>query len=223
MALAQAPGDAGPLTAPPQGVTLTGQWVLDPEQSDDPDEVVQNMKGVPTDDTGPVGGPTGPGQAGRPRDPQGREPPSGPGVDVMTPGVTGGVGGGDPLRRTPSGSKWPVPRAAYGYLLDLPQTLTIAQRPSLILIQDDDDEGRTRGLRPDGVRRRSPDGAAETRTRWEDAGLHVETWRDDGVHVDELFELGADGSLLSVTLNVAESGVTLDVERVFRRSGSDDR
>jgi hypothetical protein len=113
-------------------------------------------------------------------------------------------------------------RPAYAYVLDLPKTLTIAQRPSLILIQEDDAEGRIRGLRPDGVRRRSPDGTAETRTRWEGPRLHVDTWRDDGLHVEEVFALAADGSLLTVTVSVVEAATTLTLERVFHPEHTED-
>jgi hypothetical protein len=45
----------------------------------------------------------------------------------------------------------------------------------------------------------------------------VETWHDDGVRVAEIFELAPDGTLLTVTVQVADGGSsTITLERVFR-------
>jgi hypothetical protein len=225
-ALAQEPQGEAPASAPPPGLSLTGRWRLDPARSDDPKRKVRDaMKGIETDDSGPVGPigpPSTPGRGGTPRDPgRGDPPPTGPGVDVMTPGVSGVGGSDDPFHRRPSGSSRSEARAAYGVVLDLPEALTIAQRPSLILVQEDDDEGRVRGLHPDGSRRRGPLGATEA--RWEEGGrLRVKTWRDDGVDVDETFELAPDRSRLTVTVRVAQGGVHMTLERVFVPDESDD-
>ncbi len=222
-ALAQEPQGEPPAAGPPTGLSLTGRWRLDPARSDDPKRKVRDaMKGIGTDESGPVGPPSIPGRGGTPRDPaRGDPPPTGPGVDVMTPGVAGVGGSDDPFHRRSSGSGRSEPRAAYAVVLDLPETLTIAQRPSLILIQEDDDEGRVRGLHPDGSRRRGPLGATET--RWEEGGrLRVKTWRDDGVDVDETFELAADRTQLTVTVRVAQAGVTMALERVFVPDESED-
>jgi hypothetical protein len=225
-AFAQEAEGETPASGPPPGLSLTGQWTLDPARSDDPKQKVRDaVKGIGTDDSGPVGPvrpPTTPGRGGTPRDPARGEPaPTGPGVDVMTPGVAGVGGSDDPFHRRSSGSGRSEPRAAYEFVLDLPETVTIAQRPSLILIQEDDDEGRVRGLHPDGSRRRGPLGATET--RWEEEGrLRVKTWRDDGVDVDETFELAADRSQLTVTVRVAQGGVAMTLERVFVPDESED-
>lgn len=222
-ALAQEPQGEPSAAGPPPGLSLTGRWRLDPARSDDPKRKVRDaMKGIGTDDSGPVGPPSTPGRGGTPRDPSRRDPPpTGPGVDVMTPGVAGVGGSDDPFHRRSSGSGRSEPRAAYEFVLDLPETVTIAQRPSLILIQEDDDEGRVRGLHPDGSRRRGPLGATET--RWEEEGrLRVKTWRDDGVDVDETFELAADRSQLTVTVRVAQGGVAMTLERVFVPDESED-
>jgi hypothetical protein len=210
-------------------VSLTGRWVLDPARSDDPGQVVGDaMKGVGTDDTGPlgpvdpVGPPRTPGGSGTPRDHGGDEPPTGPGIDVMTPGVTGVGGADDPFHRRSSGAGRSAAREAYAFVLDLPEALTIAQRPSLILIQEGDDEGRVRGLHPDGSRRPGPDGPTET--RWEKGGrLHVKSWRDDGVDVDETFELALDRSQLTVTVRVVQGGTALNLKRVFVPEESESR
>jgi hypothetical protein len=131
---------------------------------------------------------------------------------------------GDPFRRggsTGSGSSWPS-RSGWGsasdYVKDLPETLTIAQRPELILIQENDDEGRTRALVPDGARRRSADREYQHTSRWEGAVLKVETWYDDGLHVRETFELAPEGSLLTVSFRVDDGGDPVTVERVYRLS-----
>jgi hypothetical protein len=203
-------------SAPPAGVSLTGRWSLDPDRSDDPRlKVKEAMAGVPSDDSGPVRRPPSPGPGGMPRDPRDDGAPAGPGVDIMTPGMTGAGVSDDPFRTGSSGSGRSDPRAAYEYVLDLPKTLTIAQRSSLILIQENDDEGRTRGLHPDGSRRQSPGGKSATRTRWEKGRLHVETWRGDGVDVDEVFEIAPDKSQLTVVVRVAQGGVGMTLERVF--------
>lgn len=215
-----------PGTRPPE-VSLTGQWRLDPARSDDPKEKVRDaMKGIGTDDSGPlgpvdpVGPPTSPGGSGTPRDHGGAKPPAGPGVDVMTPGVTGVGGSDDPFRRS-SGAGRSAPREAYAFVLDLPEELTIAQRPSLILIQENDDESRVRGLHPDGSRRPGPNGPTEA--RWEEDGrLHVKTWREDGVDVEENFALAPDRSQLTVSVRVVQGGTALALERVFVPDESDD-
>jgi hypothetical protein len=131
--------------------------------------------------------------------------------------MTGTDGTGDPFGRGgASRSSRSQARAAFDHVLDLPETLTIAQRPSLILIQEDDDEGRTRALRPDGVRQPTTGGESESRTRWDRGLLHVETWHDDGVHVEEIFELAPDASLLTVSVRVDDGGSAIALERVFR-------
>jgi hypothetical protein len=132
----------------------------------------------------------------------------------MTPGVTGVGGSDDPFHRRSSGAARSASREAYAFVLDLPESLTIAQRPSLILIQEGDDESRVRGLHPDGSRRPGPDGPTET--RWEEDGsLRVKTWRDDGVDVEETFALASDESQLTVTLRVVQGGTALTLKRVF--------
>jgi hypothetical protein len=218
VALAQEPEREQPLTAPLPEVNLTGYWRLDPDLSDGPDPKVRGATQGQQSDPRPRRPPVVPGPGGIPWDPDGSQAPTGPGVDIMTPGMTGTGETGDPFqRRGSSGSSSSQARAASEHVRDLPETLTIAQRPSLILIQENDDEGRTRALRPDGARHRAADGESEHRTRWEKGLLHVETWHDDGVRVAEIFELAPDGTLLTVTVQVADGGSsTITLERVFR-------
>lgn len=217
-ALAQGPEGEHRLTAPPPGVDLTGYWRLDPDLSDGPAPRPRTATQGGQADRGRRRPPVvHPGQGGIPWDRDESPPPSGPGVDVMTPGMTGTGGTGDPFQRKgASGSSPPQAGAASGHLRDLPETLTIAQRPSLILIQENDDEGRVRALRPDGARHRATDGESEHRARWEEELLHVETWHDDGVRVEEIFELAPDGTRLTVSVRVADGGSTVALERVFR-------
>jgi hypothetical protein len=161
-----------------------------------------------------------PGEPGIPRDPErppgpSRVVPAGPGVDVTTPGMTAPPTDDPFARGGSSRSSRSQARAAFDHVLDLPETLTIAQRPSLILIEEDDDEGHIRALRPDGVRRQSSDGS-EDQTRWDKGLLHVKTWHEDGVEVEEIFELAPDGTRLTVTILVDDGGSAISVERVFR-------
>jgi hypothetical protein len=217
-ALAQEPEGQQTLTVPPPGVDLTGYWRLDPDLSDDADLKARGGIRGQQGDGAPRRPPVvPPGPGGVPWDREEGRVPTGPGVDIMTPGVTGTDGTGDPFqRRGSSRSSSSQARAASEYVRDLPETLMIAQRPSLILIQEDDDEARTRALRPDGARHRGPDGKSEHRTRWESGVLRVETWHDDGVHVEEIFELAPDGALLTVTVRVTDGGTPLSLERIFR-------
>jgi len=212
-----------PEGAPPPGVSLTGRWRLDPKLSDEPgNKVREAMKGLQSDPERRRP-PVYPGPGGIPGDRGQGEPPSGPGVDITTPGMTGAPGTGDPFERGgSSGSSRSQSRAAFDYVLDLPETLTIAQRPSLILIQENDDDGRVRALRPDGTRVRSSGGQSESRTRWEKGLLLVDTWHDDGVRVEEIFELAPDRSLLTVTVRVNDGGSSISLERVFRPDESDE-
>jgi len=219
---AQETGGGPGLTNPPPGVSLTGRWVIDLALSDNPDEKVQDaMKGLQSDrdDRGGHRGPTFPvypGPGGITDQGEGQAP-TGPGIDVTTPGVTGTVPTGDPFARGGSpGSSRSQARGAFDYVLDLPEVLTIAQRPSLILIQEDDDEGRTRALRPDGARVQSAGGDSESRTRWDKGLLYVDTWHDDGVHVEEIFDLAPDRSLLTVSVRANDGGSAIALERVFR-------
>jgi hypothetical protein len=195
------------LTLPPTraegplpGVSLTGYWKLDRERSDDPKQKVREaMEGMRTGEYTPGG-----------------ESPTGPGVDVMTPGdprtrnPTGPGGGvlppygGQPGRRgqSPYGGGGD-PRAAVLPEIDRPKELLIAQRTSLVLIQEGDDEDSVRGVHTDGQRRPIPGGGGEMSGAWEEGKLVVETWRDDGVRRTETFELSADGRELTVIVSIA--------------------
>jgi len=216
--LAQEPGSGGGLTAPPAGVSLTGRWKLDPRLSDEGgDEAREATNGLQSEgDRRRKPRPHFPDPGGYPGDPGGAAP-SGPGVDVTTPGLSGPAPGGDPFEPRGSGrSSRSKQRAALDYVHDLPEILTIAQRPELILIEEDDDEGRIRALRPDGIRVRSTDGKSENRARWTKGLLHVETWHDDGVRTEEVFDVAPDRTLLTVTVHVDDGGSVIAVERIFR-------
>ena len=217
-ALAQEPEAEQTMTAPPPGLSLTGRWVLDAGRSDDAErEAREATKGAQTDPR-PRYPPIYPGQPVYPGEWERRPPPTGPGIDVTTPGMTAPVTD-DPFRRGGGSAGSGSSRSQLGlpldHLRDLPETLTIAQRPSMILIQENDDEGRTRALVPDGVRHLSADRESETLTRWEGTRLHVETWHDDGVHVEVIFEIAPDRSFLTVTVKADDGGDALSVERVF--------
>ena len=183
---------------PPTGMSLTGYWKLDRDRSDDPkDKAREAMEGMRTGDNDP-------GSGGA---------PTGPGIDVMTPG--------DPRTRTPTGtgSGRQPNRGGYPYgggsdprrtvfpEFDRPKELMIAQRTSLVLIQEGDDEGSVRGVHTDGRRRPMPAGRGEIRGHWENGQLVVETWRNDGLHLVETFELASDPRELTVTVAVMAPGM----------------
>ncbi len=83
----------------------------------------------------------------------------------------------------------------------------IAQRTSLVLIQEGDDEGSVRGVHTDGRRRPMPAGRGEIRGHWENGQLVVETWRNDGLQLVETFELASDPRELTVTVAVMAPGM----------------
>ncbi|MEE8218546.1 MAG: hypothetical protein V3S03_06230 [Vicinamibacteria bacterium] len=187
-------GDEGP----PAGMSLTGYWKLDRDRSDDPKEKAREaMEGMRTGDYDP-------GSGGA---------PTGPGIDVMTPG--------DPRTTTPTrvGPRQPQdrgqspyggggdPRRAVFPEFDRPKELMIAQRTSLVLIQEGDDEGSVRGVHTDGRRRPMPAGRGEIRGHWENGQLVVETWRNDGLQLVETFELASDPRELTVTVAVMAPGM----------------
>jgi hypothetical protein len=217
---AQEPTGGSTLTAPPPGLSLTGRWELDRSLSGVPgDEVREDVRGLQSDPR-PRFPPVSPGPPASPGDHDRRKTPTGPGIDVTTPGVTG-VPAVDPFRRGgSSGSGSSRSRSQHGsasdYVRDLPETLIIAQRPELILIQVDDDEGRIRALVPDGARHRSLNREYQHLTRWESGVLKVETWYDDGLHVVEAFELAPEGSPLTVSFQVDDGGDPVTAERVYR-------
>jgi hypothetical protein len=201
---------------PPEGVSLTGYWKLDRDRSDDPDDKAREaLEGMRTDGHDPAGGGT----------------PTGPGVDVTTPGdprttTPAPTGPRQPGQRDPYGrpggrGQYPYgggrdPRGAVFPEIDRPKELTIAQRPSLVLIQEGDDEGSVRGVHTDGQRRQMPAGRGEIRGAWEDGQLVVETWRSDGVQTVETYELVADPRELKVTVSVMARGMNpLTVESVY--------
>ncbi len=191
---------------PPEGVSLTGYWKLDRDRSDDPDEKAREaMEGMRTDghDPGAGGTPTGPGiDVMTPGDPRTTTPaPAGPGQGERSP-----YGGGQPRGRSPYGGGRD-PRAAVFPEIDRPKELTIAQRTSLVLIQEGDDEGSVRGVHTDGQRRPMPAGRGDIRGAWEDGQLVVETWRSDGVQTVETYELAADARELTVTVSVMARGL----------------
>ncbi|MHC4507269.1 MAG: hypothetical protein ACYTFI_28705 [Planctomycetota bacterium] len=197
---------------PPEGVSLTGYWKLDRDRSDDPDDKAREaLEGMRTDGHDPGG-----------------ETPTGPGIDVTTPGdprtttpAPAGPGQRGPYGRPGERGQYPYgggrdPRAAVFPEIDRPKELTIAQRTSLVLIQEGDDEGSVRGVHTDGQRRQMPAGRGEIRGAWEDGQLIVETWRSDGVQTVETYELTADPRELKVTLSVMARGMNpLTVESVY--------
>ena len=102
----------------------------------------------------------------------------------------------------------PDPRAAaLSVLDDRPTELLIAQRTTMVLIQEGDDEGSVRGVHTDGHRRPMPAGRGEIQGRWESGALVVETWRADGLETVETFELSADPREIKVTLSLTIRGL----------------
>jgi hypothetical protein len=221
--MAPPPGHAA---GPPEGVSLTGHWTLDRDRSDDPKvKVREAMEGMRTGeyDPGAGGTPTGPGiDVMTPGDPRMTPPPTGGGQPGTPPygGETGQPGGRGP---SPYG-RGQDPRAAVFPKIDQPDELMIAQRPTLVLIQEGSDEGSVRGIHTDGQQRPIPGGRGEVSGAWEDAQLVVETRRDDGVRFTETYELSADGGELRVTVHiVAPRMPALTVESLYVPDASDDR
>jgi hypothetical protein len=106
----------------------------------------------------------------------------------------------------PYGSGTDARSAAFSEI-DRPKELTIAQRATLVLIQDGDDEGSVRGVHTDGRRRPMPAGRGDLRGRWEDGRLVVETWRNNGLRVTESYDLSLDPRELRVTVEITAPGL----------------
>jgi hypothetical protein len=199
---------SGRTEAPPEGVSLTGYWKLDRDRSDDPGQKAREaIEGMRTGE--PISG---------------GETPAGPGVDVMTPG--------DPRVHDPSGAPrgrrpgtiGPDPRSAVFAEIDQPKELTIAQRSTLVLIQEGDDADDVRGIHTDGQPRPIPGGGGVMSGAWEDGHLVVETRRDDGLRRTETFELSADGRELTVTVHLAAPRMpSLTVTSLYERAEVQDR
>jgi hypothetical protein len=216
VALAPPPGHAA---GPPEGVSLTGHWKLDRDRSDDPKqktrEALEGMRGG-DHDPGAGGSPTGPGiDVMTPGDPRTTPPTPAGGGQPGTPPYGGGSG--SPTGRGPSPyGRGQDSRAAVFPKIDQPDELTIAQRRTLVLIQEGDDEGSVRGIHTDGQRRPMPGGGGEVSGAWEDGRLVVETRRDDGVRYTETYQLSADGGELTVAVHIMAPRMTsLTIESVY--------
>ena len=131
----------------------------------------------------------------------------------------------DPRTRPPYGGRGPYPQDPYGMNdpraaaipeFDRPKELTIAQRSTLVLIQEGHDEGSVRGVHTDGHRRAMPAYRGEIQGRWEDGHLVVETWRANGLHTVETFEVQANPRELKVTLSVVVQGLDpISIESLY--------
>jgi hypothetical protein len=206
LSLGAPPGNGA--EGPPEGVSLTGYWKLDRDRSDDLDEKAREaLERMRTDGHDPDAGgtPTGPGiDVTTPGDPRTTPAPASPGQPGQ--GGRSPYGVGQPRGRSPYGGGRD-PRAAVFPEIDRPKELTIAQRTSLVLIQEGDDEGSVRGVHTDGQRRPMPAGRGDMRGTWEDGQLVVETWRSDGVQTVETYELAEDARELTVTVSVMARGM----------------
>jgi hypothetical protein len=177
----------------PAKARLTGRWTLDPQRSDDAgDKVRKAMPGTHVTDRAP-----------------GRREPTGSGIDVTTPGVSG-VGlppGSGPTRRG-------VPTELIQLALRSPAQITIAERNTEVLIEEE--RGRVRAIRPDG--RTYDNRGARTRARWAGGALVVDTWPDASAKVRETYAAEPEGDRLNVTLEIVMPQILpLTVKRVYAR------
>jgi hypothetical protein len=116
----------------------------------------------------------------------------------------------DPFRRNRQAQRAAFPE------LDRPKELTIAQRSTLVLIQEGDDEGSVRGIHTDGRRRPLPGGRGEMRGQWEEGDLVVESWGNDGLQLVEIYALSPDPRELTVTVEIVAPGLPpLTVRSVY--------
>lgn len=98
------------------------------------------------------------------------------------------------------------------------EELTITQAAGELVI--DETYGRRRTLRPDGRKRKSENGSAETKAEWREARLVVETKDREGrLKLVEAWELSASRERLIVEVKVERRvGSRLVLRRVYERA-----
>ena len=179
---------------------LSGRWVLNKEQSDDPREKMRDGRGM-----GRPGGERGPRGGG-----------------IGRPGGGGGMGGGMGGRRPPRDGDMPAGRggadrgAAMRGMLEAAPELTITHTAREIAILEKD--GRLRALHPDGAKYKDASGA-EVKTRWDKDRLVVQTATDRGPGFTETWRMTGDPAQIVVLLRLKPpNGEEVTLKRVYDRA-----
>lgn len=203
LTMAVAAASAGPTQSPPpspasgEHTSLSGRWRLNPEQSEDARQKVNEaMAGRQPGASGPGGGGSWGGHRG------------GGGYGGGHGGGRMGAGGGGGGARPPADSP-----DTLRSLLEAPPEMTITHTEAEIAVLEKD--GRLRTLHPDGQKYKTDTGA-EIKTKWDNEHLIVETKRDRGPSVTETLGLSADRKQLVVTLRLeGRSSGPVTVRRVY--------
>jgi hypothetical protein len=97
------------------------------------------------------------------------------------------------------------------------EELTITQAAGEVVI--DEEYGRRRALHPDGRKRKSENGSAETKVEWREGRLVVDTRDREGLKLVEAWELSASRERLIVEVKVERRvGPKLLLRRVYERA-----
>ena len=180
--------------------TLVGQWILNPDLSEDPQEKMREAMQKQMQMQGGGGRSGGMGRGGG----MGGQGGMGGGTG-RAGGGGGGMGrGGDDERRRP-------PMMTFFSADDLTVT-HIA--PAVAIVEPD---GRVRTLQPDGEKYQVEHGEGEVKTRWKGDALVVETKTERG-KMKETWSVSPQTGLLTVKLEIEPGGGRMpkvEVRRVY--------
>lgn len=175
---------------------LSGRWRLNPEQSDNARDKIQQARqterstGATEEGAGRRGGPGGRGGTGH--------------------------GPGHPSESSPAGR--PGTRPDIEAFLSAPSEVAITHTDSVITILEKD--GRVRVLQLDAQPHASEGGTAQVTSRWNGNQLVVETVRSGAPKITETFRLDSDGSQLTVVMRL-EGRLAVSLRRLYERQADD--
>jgi hypothetical protein len=191
--LSLGPAAAAASREPARMANLAGSWTLQPDRSEPP-KAPQRTAGPPSGGPGGAGG--GPPGGG----PPGGGPPGGMG------GGRGGPGGMDPPTRPPTQEELTRMRAAVLEAVDPAPALRIAQTSDDVTIGVGDAQGVT--FITDGKKRKQPSslGAMQTKARWKDDRLIVETSLEGGLKTTRTLWIDATSATRALVIQIKVEG-----------------
>lgn len=191
--------DKAPATAATTS-RLGGVWKLNAQLSDPPRRVPG-----PDDNGGPGGGgmrgrPGGGGGGGYGGPGGGGGGYGGGGMGRMGGGGGGGRGMGGPGGMDPERMK--QMRALLDEVMELPASLTISETEQTVTFTEPD--GRSRTYKTDGRKEKhqNTNGTVETKTKWAEAGLVIETDLGNGMKFSRTYAVSGDPRQLMVLMKM---------------------
>ncbi len=225
--------DSRLVAAAPQGVDLSGQWRLNLNLSDDPQRL-DEPKDQPPREPAPSRNPGGFGRPGTtmpgvPSGPGGIDPGGGgenltraarpasgltPVLYAQSTDLPASASDSGPSRPAPKGAK---AASAVSHMLDAPETLTISQSGSKVIVKSMSD-GTSEEFTA-GEQRTIPFGQTEAdrSSGWRDAAFVVITKAKKGPSKEDDFALDSEGHLIFATLVTHVRKGPIDFKRVYDR------